>query len=190
MTRANSDRKTAVYITLTLSLGCVLVGVTQLIHSGNQAGRRPNQQAGQVFDLSQQGGAPISNQCEIATSKLQGLYQELQGCTLDADCNYVDDFYEVLARSNTDSFVKTFDCRSISPFMVTGNGSWIESNMERLKAAQASQLSACRSVGHVQSCSRVQGFYAKTPPVCRAGICQKTALEIQRNESGDQDGRS
>jgi hypothetical protein len=176
-----NDLRTAVLVTLGVSLACTFFSVYQLVSLKSESHAEAGQRAGTVAPM-------ISQPCEFATARLHGMYREVQTCVTDMDCNYVDDFFNVMARSNTDGFVKTFDCRSISPFLVFGNGSWIQSDMERLKKAQSSQLAACESHAKPVNCSLTRGFIAKSPPVCRAGACQATVAE--QPVIGGQDGRS
>lgn len=109
--------------------------------------------------------------CEETTGELHAFHAQVQGCETDADCNYVEGFYDVIGRADTASFVRTFDCNEISPLLVVANGREVARNEHELSQLQREQEEACRPSGEVSFCQAFDGFETRVPPVCRSGRC-------------------
>lgn len=133
----------------------------------------------------QGGGVPgTADPCDAATLALRGLYEELQGCVLSEDCQYVDGFFELVPRSETDREITVFDCHEPTPFLVVANGSLVQQRLTELEQGKAAQNAACARGEDVVVCEGFSTRLTTPSPICEAGRCVAPPQTIAGNSGG------
>lgn len=123
---------------------------------------------------------PRSGACETMTAKLQWQYEAARACTQDDQCNYIDEFLEVIRRDESDRTVTVLECGGRTPFLMYANGARLARERAALLDAQRQQAKACADPVPEDfappvpedTCQARVDFTADTPPICRDGRCK------------------
>lgn len=118
-------------------------------------------------------GVAGSPECVNHTQRLEALYEEVSVCTEDADCNYVQDFYEVVPRWDRDEFITTFDCHVVTPFLPVANGRLVQDRIKELTEQAEVQKEACRLPDDAVTCEAFGGYNSSPPATCQRGRCER-----------------
>ena len=115
----------------------------------------------------------ISSACATATQKVVADYVQAQSCSDDSDCGYIDGFYNTISRGSTNEFVTTFNCATVTPFLVVANLKHVQDSLTTLQADKNAQFQACASAQGAISCKALGGFTTAFQPICDAGVCKQ-----------------
>jgi len=113
---------------------------------------------------------PFPDGCSDGAKLVQSLYASMQTCSVDADCSYIDEYFEPVDANNP-QFITTDDCSMVKPLSV-GNLSSINENRQKLIDAIVGVQNACENF-YKADCTRSGiNFTGGAAPVCQQGVCQ------------------
>lgn len=113
---------------------------------------------------------PFPDSCLDAAAEIELQYADLQGCSTDTDCAYVDNVYGAIPSDHI-AFVMTDDCSILKP-LVVANAAKIGAAQDVLLTAREDLRTSCGERVERASCEFVAGFEAQLgAPTCSAGKC-------------------
>lgn len=114
---------------------------------------------------------PFPDACGDGVAPVNELFAEMQSCTTDQDCSYLDGAFGLIENSST-QYVVEDDCNIVKPLIV-GNAKSIETGREKLAESYNSIRNACGYQFFRPDCTQVSGFYLQgSAPVCQQGVCK------------------
>lgn len=124
---------------------------------------------------------PMSGDCQEMRAKLRWQYESVRRCSNDAECNYIEGFFEVVPRSDVRRSITRMDCRLVTPLLVVANGAKLLTVMDGLEREAALEGQACAPtpdpIASDYPCDARRTFVSSLPPICAAGLCQLPAGE-------------
>lgn len=114
---------------------------------------------------------PFPDACGDGVAPVNELFAEMQSCTTDQDCSYLDGAFGLIENSST-QYVVEDDCNIVKPLIV-GNAKKVESSREKLEESYTTIRNACGYQFFKPDCTQVTGFYLQgSAPVCQQGVCK------------------
>jgi hypothetical protein len=116
------------------------------------------------------------SQCEEMTTALKALYSQMQTCSVDADCSYIDGGLEVVAPSSN-QWMPLDSCMTANPLSV-GNATLVAASKDKLEKAAQDYQSACAATYLKEDCTPTGFTLNGQPSVCSAGKCKPSPSQL------------